>query len=450
MTNRRWSTGLFLAIALALGACSKPPPGQDGAKTAETAETGGKVEVPDAEAEAKRYYEQLVAQYGQDYAACGPSERTLPQECAAAKDIPGAGPATSGNVLLMLDASGSMAARIGGQTKMQAAQDALSRFAATLPAAANVALRVYGHTGNNKESGKVESCAGSALLYPFQQADTGKFEAAIRSFQPTGWTPIAASLDAAAQDFAGAPARGGANVVYVVSDGIETCGGDPVASARKLHESDIDVVVNVVGFDVNAQATRQLQAVATAGGGEYLAANSGADLNRIFSERSTEANKRFSCASTEQNRAFSETSTAQNSRFSCLSTNANHEFSDISTQANHDFSDISTRENSQFSALGNKLRQDRSLSQDQREAMLDQARSRRDAALEQARANRDHALSQATAKRDGILSSSTAERERVLEAATATRDEALEAETQARDERLRQAETERDAGTSRP
>ena len=28
------------------------------------------------------------------------------------------------------------------------------------------------------------------------------------------------------------------NVVYIVSDGIETCGGDPVEAAKKLHDRE--------------------------------------------------------------------------------------------------------------------------------------------------------------------------------------------------------------------
>jgi len=38
------------------------------------------------------------------------------------------------------------------------------------------------------------------------------------------------------------------NVVYVVSDGIETCGGDPVKAAEELHTSNIKAVVNISGL----------------------------------------------------------------------------------------------------------------------------------------------------------------------------------------------------------
>ncbi|MFT4197490.1 MAG: VWA domain-containing protein [Pseudoxanthomonas sp.] len=445
---RHLAAGLFPLLMLALGACSQSQPTPTEAATA--SDTAASKDRPlDPQAEAKHYYQQLVAQYGQDYAACGPSERTLPQECAAAKDIPGAGRAIGSNVLLMLDASGSMAARIGGQTKMQAAQDALSRFAATLPAAANVALRVYGHTGNNKESGRAESCAGSALLYPFQKGDAGRFEAAIRSFRPTGWTPLAASLDAAVHDFAGAPARDGANVVYVVSDGIETCGGDPVAAARRLHESDIDVVVNVVGFDVDAQAAQQLEAVAKAGGGEYLAASSGGDLDRIFSERWTEAQKRYNCVFDEQQRAYNQTFDAQQKRYNCLFDKAQKEYNDIFDHAQHEYNATFDTSQKEYNDRWEELQKDDSIDPDKRSALQQQADSRRAAIQSLADAKRKYAQRQADAKRESIQKPADEERTRVQGTADEDRARAQRAADEARGQAQDAAEQERDAGRQR-
>jgi hypothetical protein len=40
-----------------------------------------------------------------------------------------------------------------------------------------------------------------------------------------GWTPLGRSLNAARGDFAGTNPKTSSNFVYVVSDGIETCGG---------------------------------------------------------------------------------------------------------------------------------------------------------------------------------------------------------------------------------
>jgi Ca-activated chloride channel homolog len=78
--------------------------------------------------------------------------------------------------------------------------------------------------------------------------------------------PLAASIAAAEKDLQG---KEGNNVVYIVSDGIETCDGNPVEAAKKLHESNIKAEVNIIGFDVDNKGQQQLKAVAEAGGGEF-------------------------------------------------------------------------------------------------------------------------------------------------------------------------------------
>ena len=72
------------------------------------------------------------------------------------------------------------------------------------------------------------------------------------------------------------------NIIYVVSDGIETCGGDPVKAAKELHESEIQAIVNIIGFDVDNEGQRALKKVAEAGGGKYTTVSSGEDLQRYL------------------------------------------------------------------------------------------------------------------------------------------------------------------------
>ena len=74
--------------------------------------------------------------------------------------------------------------------------------------------------------------------------------------------------------------------MILVTDGIETCGGDPVAAARALKESGIAVTVDVVGFDVaNSAEQAALRRVAEATDGEYADAQSAAELNDYFDDQ---------------------------------------------------------------------------------------------------------------------------------------------------------------------
>ena len=192
------------------------------------------------------------------------------------------------NTLLVLDSSGSMAADDGtgtGTTKMEAAKEALSRYAGVSAAVSRTGFMVFGQAGDATEAGRQESCAAPAeTLLPVGEADAGSVNGILPSFQPTGWTPIEGALDQAEAAFEGA--EGQYNRVILVSDGIETCGGDPVAAARRLNDAGIGLTVDVVGFGVPGDEAGQLRDIAAAGGGEYFDAGTGTELDRYFRDQS--------------------------------------------------------------------------------------------------------------------------------------------------------------------
>ncbi len=190
------------------------------------------------------------------------------------------------NVVVLLDASGSMAGRVDGFTKMTLAKNAILRFADSLPEQAHISLRVYGHKGSNQKKDKEVSCKSTEQVYPLTPFKKDTFEQSLQKFQPTGYTPIALAIEKAAQDLNGQAENN--NIVYIVSDGIETCGGDPVAAAKSLHTSNIKPIVNIIGFDVDKAGQQALKEVAEAGGGEYSTVEDDADLREYFDQQKHE------------------------------------------------------------------------------------------------------------------------------------------------------------------
>lgn len=185
------------------------------------------------------------------------------------------------NVLLILDASGSMAGSDGsGRTKMEAARQAVTQYVLGTPASLPLGLMVYGHVGSNDASDKPASCAGVELFAGLGELTAGAVDATLQQFQPTGWTPVAGSLQAAAGAFAGR--EGQSNRVILVTDGIETCDGDPVVAAQGLHQSGVAVTVDVVGFDIPDADAAALRQVAEVTGGTYTPVRTGADLTAHF------------------------------------------------------------------------------------------------------------------------------------------------------------------------
>lgn len=74
------------------------------------------------------------------------------------------------------------------------------------------------------------------------------------------------------------------NIVYVVSDGVETCDGNPVEEAGKLADSDLNAKVHIIGFDVDDEGQEQLKAAAEAGNGKYFTVNSKVELENSLQE----------------------------------------------------------------------------------------------------------------------------------------------------------------------
>jgi hypothetical protein len=172
--------------------------------------------------------------------------------------------------VIALDASGSMAAPAGGgTTKMAAAKRAIRSYVRnTPPALDRFGFVVFGHRGDNSEAGRRASCRGVETLAPVGGFDGGKVVRVLSRLEPSGWTPIAAALTEAGRSF-----RSGAWEVariLLVTDGLETCGGDPVAAATRLQHMGVHVVVDVVGLDIDATKAKRLRAVADATGGRYV------------------------------------------------------------------------------------------------------------------------------------------------------------------------------------
>ena len=186
------------------------------------------------------------------------------------------------NIMILVDSSGSMAGKVDGGMKMDLAKNAVREFAEQMPEGANVSLVAYGHKGSNQSKDKAISCKGIEEVYPLGAYDEGQFNRALGKFKPVGYTPLADSLKYAQKKLSNQ--KNAENIVYVVSDGIETCGGDPVKAAKELNRSSIKAVVNIIGFDLNDEGQRQLKAVADAGGGKYSSVDSKVELNKYFEE----------------------------------------------------------------------------------------------------------------------------------------------------------------------
>lgn len=195
------------------------------------------------------------------------------------------------NVEVILDSSGSMANLMGSKTRMELAKESINQFASSLPKEANISLRVYGHKGTGSDNDKGLSCSSNELIYPMQPYNQAGLNEVLSNLKPAGWTPLAQAITEAQKDLSQYKGEHNKNIIYVVSDGIETYGGDPVAAAKNLKDSGISPVVNIIGFDLAGKDQQQLQDVAKAVGGTYTNVQNQGQLQDEFNKTIEESAK---------------------------------------------------------------------------------------------------------------------------------------------------------------
>jgi Mg-chelatase subunit ChlD len=176
-----------------------------------------------------------------------------------------------GNIEIILDASGSMSGEIDGRRKIDIAHEALATLVDKLPESTHVALRAYGHRRGG-------DCGDVELLTPLGTLDRAALTGRINAITPAqkGMTPIGASLQQVAQDLQSAQ---GDALVVLVSDGDETCDGDPAQVATRIHADNPNIRFAVIGFNVGPEEWRaRLSGIAQGGGGNYFDASDATQL----------------------------------------------------------------------------------------------------------------------------------------------------------------------------
>ncbi|QCN95921.1 VWA domain-containing protein [Azospirillum argentinense] len=171
-------------------------------------------------------------------------------------------PGDEPEVVLIVDGSKSMDERhLGPQTRMDLARRSIEHMVRGLPKPVEVALVEFTTCTDVRRDKFYSAPERDALVREVQR------------LTPTGGTPLARSLERAG-NIVSSDAEA---TIIVVSDGDDTCHGDPCAVARAIKERKPRVTVNVIDLsDQSGRAT--VQCIAKATGGKVLSPNSGADM----------------------------------------------------------------------------------------------------------------------------------------------------------------------------
>ncbi|HEY1040605.1 MAG TPA: VWA domain-containing protein, partial [Bacteroidia bacterium] len=161
-------------------------------------------------------------------------------------------PNATTRILFIFDDSYSMYGNWNTGMKIEIAQKLMSEFLDSLKGTKNleIALRCYGHQTPFRPT---RDCQDSKLEVPFGPVATHAklVKDRINKLAPTGTTPIAYSLEQCAADFPEKPNV--RNVVILITDGIEECGGDPCAVSKALQSKNIFLRPFVIGVGLDVK-----------------------------------------------------------------------------------------------------------------------------------------------------------------------------------------------------
>ncbi len=142
-------------------------------------------------------------------------------------------------------------------------QDALARTVPTLPPEVSAGFVVFG------------DCVGADNYRFFSKEERPRLLELLRTVKPRDGTPLARGLQRAGAMVDG---RDVPAVIVVVSDGLDSCGGDPCATARRLKAEKPKLTINYV----DASGTGEARCIADATGGKVMDALGTTDLDALF------------------------------------------------------------------------------------------------------------------------------------------------------------------------
>ncbi|MEN8219724.1 MAG: OmpA family protein [Pseudomonadota bacterium] len=172
-------------------------------------------------------------------------------------------------LMLILDSSGSMNEKDRfGDIKIDSAKIVLSDILDKIPnGTANVSLMAY----NDCET---------KMLVPPSNTNMGRVKSRAMSIYPAGSTPIAKSIEEAGRRLGNNSQK---TTIILISDGEETCGGDPCAAAESLKQKlNVDLKIYTVGYSVDNNTRTQLQCIAKAGKAKYHDVKDSFTLGRVI------------------------------------------------------------------------------------------------------------------------------------------------------------------------
>ncbi|HFB66442.1 MAG TPA: VWA domain-containing protein [Aeromonadales bacterium] len=172
------------------------------------------------------------------------------------------------DIFFILDASGSMWGQIEGKAKITIAKEVMQNLIPEISDENQIGLMAYGHR-------RKSDCSDVETLVKLGENNKKSILNSVMKLTAKGKTPLTRSVN---QAFEQLKQQQKIATIILISDGIESCGGDPCAAVKAAKSGSIRFILHTVGFGLSSEESKQLQCMAKAGGGEFFQANNAVEL----------------------------------------------------------------------------------------------------------------------------------------------------------------------------
>ena len=202
---------------------------------------------------------------------------------AVAQDVT---PATA----VIIDASASLLVNnLGGPDPIDAERQAITGLLEELPPEQQLALVAYGSETGTAPEEREAGCRDTRTVMPLG-GDRVAASDQVRELNPRGYRPLGEALLAAEREL---PPDGPRHIV-LVANGADTCAPPPACEvAKEIRGRGGDLVINVVGLNVDEQARGELQCIAQEGGGSYADASDAESLRKQLVLKSSRVQQKY-------------------------------------------------------------------------------------------------------------------------------------------------------------
>ncbi len=185
--------------------------------------------------------------------------------------------ANPSEVIIVMDASGSMYDKINEQLKINKDRKSIKKLLSNLNKGSTAGLEIMGGRKN-------KGCGNYRLAIPMQQKNHQNLLSYIKKIKSVGKTPMASALRQASSGFS---YDGEVSNIVLVSDGSEKCGDSACSVAKELKKSHPTLSIDIISLATDKIAEDNLRCIAEATGGIYIKPEGKLTSKNIASSKKT-------------------------------------------------------------------------------------------------------------------------------------------------------------------